>query len=158
MTNDHKWSDVVVNTFCFLLCTSSYVLWRKSDKQIWGTQALSELLAPFVSFSMIKGMFCFALNSSRLWWDITTKPTTHHTHPPQPPPPQPHPTPPPPPPLREMSPLLFSSLRCLRNQHVFNTRKNTTWKYHEGLSPSHYHFCDCVIELVSDSHLYLVKQ
>ena len=69
MTNDHKRSDVVVNTFCFVLYTPSHVLWRKSDKQILGTQALSELLAPFVSFSIIKGMFCFALNSSKLWWD-----------------------------------------------------------------------------------------
>ena len=34
-----------------------------------------------------------------------------------------------------MSPLLISLLRCLRNQHVFNCEKNTTWKYHEGLSP-----------------------
>ena len=57
-----------------------------------------------------------------------------------------------------MSPLLISLLRCLRNQHVFNLRKNTTWKYHEGLSPSHYHVCDCVLEWVSNIHLYLVKQ
>ena len=55
-----------------------------------------------------------------------------------------------------MSPLLISLLRCLRNQHVFNLRKNTTWKYHEGLSPSHYHVCDCVLEWVSNIHLYLV--
>ena len=33
---------------------------------------------------------------------------------------------------REMSPLLISWLRCLRNQHVFNLQKNTTWKYQLG--------------------------
>ena len=57
-----------------------------------------------------------------------------------------------------MSPLLITSLRCLRNQHVFNLRKNTTWKYHEWRAPNHYHFCDCVLELVSNIHLYLVKR
>ena len=47
MSNDHKWSHAAVNTFCFVLCTPSYVLWRKRDKQILGHKRSVRASRPF---------------------------------------------------------------------------------------------------------------
>ena len=51
---------------------------------------------------------------------------------------------------------MFTPFNIDQNIEKFQIKRHNL--QHEGLSPSHYHVCDCVLEWVSNIHLYLVKQ